>query len=367
MKRAVLCLLAAAACGGSQGAAATSATAITTIDARCTIGVFSLDDVTFVFETESTSILRGMQLLQRVGAPGTSKWTGAAKVRAPGGGVWMIGIADQRLWRVTSVGDLEEVNARLGLGDTRVLSVSERDGTTAIGLEDGLAIVREAGHIERLQGPASQLVVSTGTRVVAARPGSIEVFDLTRGRRDVFEIDGVTWLGLLHDGTTSRFVVRTRDAVYIDEGSTLRGVPTPSNLRDVASGGSRLWMLGTHDLFVFANGLLSRTPIAVPAQARLCTAGNDATWMSAAGTSTLVAASDADDHGWFRSVAPIAERVCGECHRPGGVGELDLSLPASWDTHRTNLIDALVTRTMPPPSTTLSELEREQLLRYLRR
>jgi len=364
MKRVALVVL--VACGGGPRVAATPAAPVAKIDAACTIGVFSVDDVTFVFESSRVSIVRGRRVLQRVNAPASGMWTAASRVKAPDGGEWVIGVANGRVWRVTSVGDLEDVNARLGLGESRALSLAESNGTTAIGLEDGLVIVRDAGHAQRFDGPRAPVVAVAGVRVALARTDAVEVFDFQRARRDIFTIAGASWLGVLHDDTSTRFVVRSRAGVFVEQGDTLRGVPTPSDLRDVATGEARVWMLGARGLFALDGDTLRRTSVDAPRDARLCGAGNEGTWLSTSSASTLVAANHAADERWFRNVAPIFERVCGECHLPGGMGDLDLSLPAAWNANRTELVDALTSHAMPPPSTPLPESERELLLQYLR-
>jgi mono/diheme cytochrome c family protein len=75
-----------------------------------------------------------------------------------------------------------------------------------------------------------------------------------------------------------------------------------------------------------------------------------------------------EDPRWQSEVAPVFERVCSHCHLPGGSADIDLSTPALWRDNRDELLRrVVVTRTMPPAGSDLTDAERAALEAWLRR
>ena len=73
-----------------------------------------------------------------------------------------------------------------------------------------------------------------------------------------------------------------------------------------------------------------------------------------------------DDPAWLAQVAPVFQRVCAHCHLPGGEADFDLSTAAAWQADRAELVRrVLVTRTMPPAGTELSDADRAALEAWL--
>src|SRR5439155_23435796 len=73
-----------------------------------------------------------------------------------------------------------------------------------------------------------------------------------------------------------------------------------------------------------------------------------------------------DDPMWQAQVAPVFQRVCSHCHLPGGDAGIDLSTPGSWIAERDEISRrVLVTRTMPPAGTDLSDADRAALATWL--
>jgi len=356
------------ACGGGARPAYRSvpATTLSRLAAGCEAGVVRVDGITYAFGHATVAVMRGGTTVARISAPQRSAkattWSGAAALDAPGGGRWAVGLADGVLWRVTSTGELEAVNERLGLGADRVLSIDAQGGTVVIGLDTGVMIARDAIHMMQFAGSRAPVVAASTDRVAIGRPSWVEVFDLSRSKRVSYPVEDVTSLAFLG----ARLVVRAKDAVYIEDGGALRRTDAPSKLRHLVVSGSRVWMLAPHGLFSIEGGVPIQANLEVMPQSRLCRSDAGDVWLSLGDTSALVSLA-APGSAWHARVAPVFERVCATCHLPGGEADLDLSTPAAWTEHAEQLRDVLSQGTMPPAGTTLTDADRDALLAFLSR
>ncbi len=365
-------LIGLVACGGGGGAVppAMPVTTVARLAATCELGVLDVDGVTYAFSRDAVSITRDAAIVARIPPPRRGSkptaWSGATVIRAPGGGEWAVGLADGVLWRVTSTGELEAVNERLGLGSERVLAVDAEGDTAVLGLETGILIGHRAAHAMQLTGSAAPIVAAAADRIAIGRPSWVEVFDLTRSTHVNYPVEGVTSLAFLDARSAApRLVVHAGSALYLENGGTLRRLRTPAKLSRVVVSGSRIWMLAAAGLFSLERELpVSAT---LPARPRtLCrTAANDV-WVSDRETSARIT-FERPSSDWQAMVAPVFDRVCARCHRPGGEADLDLSTPAAWVTHAAQLRTVLDDRSMPPPGVALPEPDRATLRNFLSR
>jgi mono/diheme cytochrome c family protein len=293
-----------------------------------------------------------------------------------GEGRWVVARSgDGALWRVTDAGDLEPICDRLGLppqvrsiaafappGPVRAhagaSSAAPDAFTVAIGLPDGVAILRDRAHVARY--PAAPGVVAAGRdRVAIRRAGAVDVWDLAAQRAVTYRVPGATGAAFVADA----LVIATRDALYREAGGALHRLAVPG-LRAIAPAGSRLWLVTARGPAWLAGDAV--VPVAAAADHLIGLDDGDAIASSATRTAVLGPARRDDDPRWTAEVRPIVERVCLGCHGPGGRAGVDLSTAAAWRADRAELVRRVVTtRTMPPAGTALAEPDRRLLAAWL--
>ncbi len=375
-------LLALVACGGgSRVYPSAPASTTSQLAAGCDAGMVSVDGLTYSFGRDAVAVIRGRTVLARTATPmqaaTASPWTAAAAILAPSGGRWAVGLAGDQLWRVTSTGELEAINRRLGLGDRRVLAFDAAGDTLALGLEDGVVIARDALHVMQFPGERAPLIAASKDRIAIGRPTGVEVFDLATRTRQTYAVRDVQSLAFLAPTTaTAKLVVRARDAAYVEEGGALRRVSIPADARKLVVAGSRIWLLANRGLFAIEGASAQRAAIELGDRDQLCGADNGDAWLGRADTASLisfdrgavasVAAAPARTP-WQTIVEPVFEAVCARCHQPGGEADLDLTTAVAWRENADLIEEVLSTGVMPPPGTTLRSEDRAALLKFVRR
>lgn len=350
MKRALLLL---AACGGAPKPPAIPATA-TKLPAEVgdVVGIAEVGDATIVLDHERAFVVRGGAVAAQVQAP--QHWRAGATVAAlDGEGAWPVGVTDDnRLYRITLAGDLEDITARYQLADVR--AIAGAGTTTAIATSHGVAVSADGLHELQTQGPMPTAVAASKGRVALLEPTAVEVWDLDKRESRSYPL-AARQIAFIQ----GRLAAATKDGVYLD-GTTL-AIPNAQ----IAAGGTRLWILASGALYALDGTSLRRAQLAVPRGARLFASSGGDAWL--ASTGALVRASlDVDDPSWRAQIQPVFTRVCAHCHLPGGSAGVDLSTAASWHADHDELERrVLVTGTMPPAGTDLTAAEKDALRGWL--
>jgi hypothetical protein len=359
-----LVAVAVVACSGPGHAAPPSAPVLEQFAVGSDVALVVEGGLGYAFEPQQVSVLRGAQVVGRAVAPG-QPWTAAAALTGPDGERWVVGVAADALWRVTSTGDLEPAGPRLGIGSARVLSVAGSATGFALGLAGGVAFSRDGVHVERYAGGDVTQVAIASARVAIGRAGSLEVFDLEHRTRVVYPVRGLTAVAFA--GDRAALIATAGGAAYAEDGGVLRRISAPDDVGELAVSGARIWLAVSGALYALDGASLQRVA-ALPGGARIHAAGARDVWVSQAGQSlrySLDAQASATD--WRAAVGPVFKRACEKCHLPDGAADLDLSTPTRWTTHAAAIHHMVATHAMPPPDAAvspLSEDDRQLLLRW---
>lgn len=364
MKR--LALLALAACGDVKISATMKPSSTGQLAADCDVALVPHGPLVFAFDREKASILRGEQIVRRADPPPSAHWDAATALLGPDGQRWIVGLAGDALWRVTSSGELEPLADRLGLGGTRVLAIDAVGSTFAIGLAGGVAISRDGAHVMRFAGEDVPFVAAANGRVALGRPRSVEIYDLDHGTRSSYAVKDVSAVGFLDAASAiPRLIVTSGEAVYVEQAGTLHRVPMPA-VRQMAISGGRAWLLGRSQLLTFDGTKPARVDVEVPDGAHVFPGGVGGVWLTGAHQlQRLVLDAGTRRTDWSAHVAPVFKRVCSDCHEADGEAELDLSTPDAWLLHSDEIRDALATHAMPPPGSELTDADRHALEQWL--
>jgi len=370
-------LLWVAACGGataSPAATPANATVLARLAVGCDVGVVTQGGAVYVFGRDQASVVRDGEVVARAAAPTQAgkpvAWEAAAAIAAPDGKRWAVGLAGGELWRVTPAGELEPVGDRLGLAGERVLAIDGSGGTFAIGLGDGFAVSRDGHHLMQFRGPATPHVAAAHDRIALARGTTVELLDLAAGTKVSYgttaTVDALAFL----DAATEQpqLVVNAAGTVYVANQGTLRKLALPAAPRQLAASGARLWMLGDGALYSVAGPPVRvATPVDHAAHIYSTSAGD--IWLGSARELQRYSLDPDIRASWQAAVAPIFDRTCAKCHRPGGSAEIDLSTPAAWLEQVDSIRHELGAREMPPPDAEvkLADADRLALERWLAR
>ena len=140
----------------------------------------------------------------------------------------------------------------------------------------------------------------------------------------------------------------------------------PGRVHAIAARGDRLWIAAASDLWLYDKGTLRATRHDGNAALLAATNTGDAWLATQHGIVRYSLGAAGDDPRWQEQIAPVFERVCAHCHLPGGEAGIDLSTATSWQTDRAEISRrVLVTRTMPPAGTELSDADRATLEQWL--
>lgn len=353
-------------CGGFRPSATMTPAVSAKLPVGAEIAVVELGDAAYVFDRSSVSIVRGGKVVARADAPG-SRWQNAVTVAAPDGeGRWVVGIAGGGLWRVDPNGGLEEANERLGVADANVLAIDTAGLTSIIGTTGGTVVSTTGSHVMRFSGPDAPVVAAAHDRVAIGSASSIDIYDLASNTKVTYPLPAPAFLGFL-DATTDhpRLVVAAAGSVWEEQRGRLERARAPKADRVVISA-SRLWLLAGSRVYLDAPG--GAIAIDAPGGTRIFGSRTGGVWIDHSGDRATRYTLDAptDDPGWHRTVEPVFQRVCASCHLPDGDADLDLSAPAAWVFRRAEIARrVLVTRTMPPPGTEISDAERQALSSWL--
>ncbi len=355
-------LLALVACGGAQlGKPIALVREPMPVSGRA----IELADTTFVFAGKTVTVLRGGAVAARSDAP--SEWRDATTIAAPdGNGRWVIGAtADGELWHVTPSGEIEAERDRLGLAGTAVTEVDAAGSTVAALFATGVAVSNDGVHMARIELDHPLALAAARGRLAIANAATVEVWDLVHSTRVSYPFANARLAFVDAELDTSRLAVADAQRLYLERGGALHRVASPSPIRAVTAAGSRLWVLADR-LYLLDRDHLVPTDASLDSGAgkpELRGSKSGDVWLGQARYS--LGRAD-DDPAWRAQVAPVFQRVCAHCHLPGGSADIDLSTAATWHAERDEIARrVIVTKTMPPAGTDLSDADRKALESWL--
>ena len=377
MRRAALLVL-LVACGGSAAGGAESAqlTNIGQISLPGEVGLVTLGDQQFVFDRDAVSVVKEGFIVAHAAAPradgAVSPWQAAAVLPGiDGTGAWVVGVAGGKLWRVHVDGRLESVGGRLGVDDSPVVAIAGAGSTFAIGRVGGLVASRDGKHALRFVRRDAPRVAAAVDEIAAWTSSTVDVFGFASGVTTSYRVSGVTFVGFLDAlAEHATLVVVARDSIYFVTHRTLERAPAPSPVTDPVIAGSRLWFVSRGRLYAIdRHGLMRARNLPDDTHHIYGTTSGDlwfAVQRSHPKLEHYALGHSVQDPAWQARIDPIFQRSCARCHRPGGSADLDLSTAAAWRDERSEIVQrVLVSRTMPPEGTVLSDADRATLAAWL--
>ena len=364
-------LLLVAACGAtSSPLASLTPTPIERVSARAEIAVVSVGGITVVFDAAGATVLDDGATVGHIGAPTQQgralHWTAANVIVGPDGERWIVGLAGEALWRVTSDAQVEHVTQRLGLQGARVLAFDSAGSATIYGLSNGFSSTRDGVHLVHVPGRAAADVAAARDRFAIRRADKIDLVDFSASSHAVVRIADASSMAFI-DATTEQahLLVGTDAGVYLEVQGALRRIAgtAPTQL---GAAGPRGWFVADGRVSVVERGSLSRV-VGVPSGARVFGAPEGDLWITGSGapvTTRFEFATSRHD-AWTARIRPITMARCRPCHESGGSGGLDLTASTTWRRHEERLRSVLEGGTMPPRGHLLPDSERAELLRWL--
>lgn len=325
--------------------------------------VVELGDALFVLSSHAIAIVRGGAVVANVPAP-VGFWGTATTIPAlDGEGRWVVATdLEHNIYRVRATGELESLGDQLGVA--RASQIHGAGSTFGLEVDGGIAISTDGVHLVRYQTPGA-LAVAQG-RIAVATTSSVEVWDLAHGSRTSYSI-AQGHPAFLDADRAPRLVVATPTSLYVEDAGKLERIPAPHEPHAIIAG-AKLWIASGGALYVFDGAGLVKTTTPVPRAARVFGARDGTVWI-ADGLQLASHSLEArvDDPRWRAEIEPVFQRVCAHCHLPGGSADVDLSTAAAWTaTHAEIGRRVLLTRTMPPAGTDLSEADRAAIAHWLR-
>lgn len=359
-----LALLALVACASAE-----PPTARVVQNARLAItadlGVIEAGDHVFAFSSASVAILRDGAVVREISA----RWGSPTAITAPDhAGTWVVALADGELVRVLPDADPEPLGVRLGVGSDRVLAIDGAGHGFVAGLESGAAASTDGERVKRFAGEPVRQVAAARHKIAIARTGHVDVLDLERGSLVTFPTQGdAQQIAFLDpDGPLPRLVVRQGTAVFLETGGVLERIQLPP-AQQIAAAGARLW-IRAGSLYLHDGSRLMGAGVTLGAAAQIFGSRSGDVWIAEPRLVRYTLDTAADER-WTATVAPVFERGCSRCHRPGGTDDsgVDLSRASRWRALRSEIIRrVLVEGDMPPTDANpLSASDRRALERWL--
>jgi Cytochrome C oxidase, cbb3-type, subunit III len=366
MKRALLVLV--AACGAHSQAPLPLTAGPSFADVHAD-QIVEQGDLAYMFGRDRITIARGgiatnvVSLTCGKDCP-ERVWTSAASIPAlDGDGRWIVATRyDGTLWRVTMSGELESIGDRFRAGD-KVTQVGSTGPTVALALAGATGITTDGVHVARY--PVTGELAVARDRLAVATDRDTELWDLAKNTRMTFPVVGHPAF-LDGGGPEPRLVVMQPDALWYARGGVLHRVGVPAHYAAVVAG-AQLWLRDGNALYVMLDDVLRRTDAQLAATDALIGSPTGDIWLGEkSGVRRFSLARVIDDSKWHSQVEPVFARVCAHCHLPGGSADVDLSTAATWTSERDELVRrVIVTKTMPPAGTALSDGDRAALASWL--
>jgi hypothetical protein len=291
-------------------------------------------------------------------------WREATTIPAADGtsGTWTVAIdGTGRLYRSSADHTLESIADRYGLTGADVRHVAALGGryvmfalATSFAVSDGAHVTRydDASYAANLAGGSA--------RAAGVADGMVRVFDTAGGTSVSFPLAGAH--AAVFDAS-GKLLVATDDALYAENA---RGALEPvfdGPVGALAKAGPRVWFTTGSEL-----GLLDGNSIAVTsgqqlaANVRLSGSPSGDVWIFDGPALRRYACDSCragPDETWRATIQPIFTNYCAQCHRPGGVANIDLSTYEAWTARRAAIrMRVVVTGDMPPPGNPLPDADR---------
>lgn len=325
--------------------------------------VAEADDVVTVFSDRGAVVLSGG--VELAVDPSVKKWVSAASIpAADGNGSWMVGVDDAgRVYRVRDRRVLERVAPRYGLQNAKVRAVvALGQGRVAFRLDNGLALT-DGEKVARYDYAFESLAGGLG-RGIGLGAAGVRVFDPFAGFDRTFAVPEARWVGFDSRG---RVVVENAHALWLEDDPRALVVPGEPRLslmrkgqkplHGLATSGDHVWFGEGDELGAMDDrAILRSSGLKLPEDATLLPASGGDVWALADGK--LLRYSSAHGASTFDTqVAPIARRVCAQCHGAGAM--IPLVTKSDWEAMRATIQARVVLgKTMPPKGTPLSDDER---------
>jgi len=294
-------------------------------------------------------------------------WTSASVIPgADGSPRWIVGVdALGKVEYLRNLSEFEDVSPRYGLEGARVRSVVALGGASvAFVLDHELAIADGKRVTHYPTAPLSQ-VAGGGGALVGVTTDAVHVFRTTEKTGVSFPLPGVLAAAV---GAEGKVYAATRAALYASDGFGGLSLVyhAAQGIHGLVVSGTRVWFADGTELGVLDGGSVAETQGAhVGKDARLASSLSGDVWVLDGGgvlryQAAIATASEQAE--WAASIAPVFARACASCHLPEGRAGFDLSTPVAWSTHRGDIVQrVLVSKTMPPYGSPLSEADRATL------
>lgn len=299
-------------------------------------------------------------------------WKGAAVIpAADGNGTWIAGIdASGGVQRLRAGSFFEGVSDLYGLGGEAVLGVSALGGAAVAFALDGQLAVTDGATITRYDVATYAGLAGADGRAGSASDGKARVFEATTGSETTHLVAGAEQAVF---NAAGRLVVRTADAIYMEDGQGglgLRYRAKAGALRELAASDVRVWAIeGTELLSIEADSVLRTTDAGVADGVRLLGSPSGDVWTINDGALERFAAEtgDSEDRAvWEKDVQPVYLGSCTPCHEPGGSAGADLSTYGAWVVRREQIRERVVeAKTMPPTGIEFTEAGRAAIEKWV--
>lgn len=293
-------------------------------------------------------------------------WESAGVIPAADGeGQWIVGVdATGAVYTIDAETQLQNVSDRWGLIGQHVHGVASLGGSgVAFQLDGGLAVADGA----TVTSYAVSMAGMTGAkgRVAGVSDGKFHVFDLGTGKDSAFSVPDASFVTFDDSG---KLVGATHHALYMedDKGGMARLIDLgTTNVHGLAGAPSGVWVAMDGEVGLLSGSTLGESSGAgLPADAELIASSSGDVWALSQGKLLRYsAASPGDQSLWQSTVQPVFDRVCSQCHLPGGSANIDLSYYGAWVARR-QLIDQRVFDKMPtqmPPTSASVQLTTDDL------
>ncbi len=335
--------------------------------------VIEQGDAVFVLAGTTELIIRGGIVLARVESD--IPWGTGASIAAPDGdGRWVVGIdAKGNAWHLTLSGEKELVSERLHLNGIAPFELYSVGSTFVANAGESIHFTTDGMHVSRVSMVhAENFAVARGEFAFvndSETPSRLERWNLARGTRTTYPIipQGIAFLNA--DTDHARLVVTVQGVVWAEsKDGKLVSYPMPERAGPIRANRDRVWIqTDSNNLFIFDGEHIMPTTNHHPVKWLATASTTGDIWLrDDKGLVRYATSSVAADPLWQSQVAPVFQRVCSHCHLPGGEAGIDLSTPPSWASERDEIRRrVLVTRTMPPAGTDLSDADRAALEHWL--
>jgi len=340
-----------------------------------------LGDALYAFTDTGVTIFRGGVAiatgmeppragLGQAGPITSAQWRVAVIPALDGEGKWVVAVRDGALYRVTLSGDFDRIEDRFGIHGEPVDNVQCVGKTLAIQLRNAVLVTTDGVHIQRY-GLQGDLAVAAN-RLAVQTNGRVEVWDLEAGKRTQYAVAGTPMF--VDSAKNARLLVQSKTSAWIEQDGQLHPIALPSGA-SIHVAGENLWAERDFKLSIW-NGRRFAMIAPQPPEGLVFESSSGDLWIEpyrssgnfrSTGELRRISTTPSNgDPAWQAQVAPVFQRVCSHCHLPGGEAGIDLSTPASWASDRDEIRRrVLVTRTMPPAGTELSDSDRAALEHYL--